>query len=118
MKHLLGKDGSSALRSLLGARSLLAFDYDGTLAPIRRHTVEAWLTPRTRELWTALGRLRPCAVISGRSLADLRLRMNGTGPCFLVGNHGIEPADTRVPRERWRAQTRAWVAELKTALAP
>jgi trehalose-phosphatase len=73
------------------ARLLLALDFDGTLSEIARVPHEAVLSPRTRGLLTALSR-RPdtkVAVISGRSLEDLREKVGLTG-VFYAGNHGLE----------------------------
>lgn len=89
MIYLLSEEGRQALRALVEKPILYAFDFDGTLAPISLdrdavkipYSVSEWL----RELATRA----PCAVISGRALADLAPRLNGEIP-YLVGNHGIE----------------------------
>ncbi len=116
MTPMLGDAGRRVLDALLEERALLAFDYDGTLAPIRRRTIEAWLPKRTQALWGELCRRIPCAVISGRGLADLRRRMKGTGPCTLVGNHGMEPDYAQLDGSRWIRQTKRWVATLRARL--
>jgi len=74
-----------------GARLLVALDFDGTLSEIAATPHEAVLTARTRRLLTALSR-RPdtkVAVISGRSLDDLREKVGLTG-IYYAGNHGLE----------------------------
>src|SRR5690349_15297415 len=58
---------------------LLAFDYDGTLAPIVDHPRDAVMRPETKALLRQVTRLYPCTVISGRSRADVRQRLSGTG---------------------------------------
>ena len=67
----------------------MAFDFDGTLAPICANPEEV----RVRASWSrALQRMAgrwPLAVISGRKLADLTPRL-GFEPTFIAGNHGAE----------------------------
>ncbi len=71
----------------------MAFDFDGTLAPICANPEEV----RVRASWSrALQRMAgrwPLAVISGRKLADLTPRL-GFEPTFIAGNHGAESVAT------------------------
>lgn len=89
MIYLLSEEGRRAL-SMLAARPVLyAFDFDGTLAPISpdRHAVKI---PYSVSEWLKeLSKRAPCAVVSGRGLADLVPRVNGMVP-YMIGNHGIE----------------------------
>lgn len=89
---LLGPAGDAAIAQLLTRRPLLAFDFDGTLAPIVAAPTDARLSPAVASHLAALAKRAPVAVISGRSLADLRPRL-GFKPAFLIGNHGAEDAD-------------------------
>lgn len=73
---------------------LLAFDYDGTLAPIADTPRAARMRERTRRLLSRVAHLYPCVVISGRALADLERRLDGIPLWSLVGNHGLEQANT------------------------
>src|SRR6266536_2981490 len=66
MKTILSVDGRGALDDLAARRALLAFDFDGTLAPIVGDRDAAQMRPETRRLLRALALLYPCAVISGR----------------------------------------------------
>jgi trehalose 6-phosphate phosphatase len=68
---------------------LCAFDFDGTLAPIvpEPHRAEVPLPIRRRLI--ELCEYTPVAIITGRSLADLRARLDFT-PDYVVGNHGLE----------------------------
>lgn len=69
----------------------LLLDFDGTLAPIVARPEMAELSPDTRRLLEQL-RVRPdvhLAVVSGRSLADIRERVGITGIIY-VGNHGMQ----------------------------
>jgi alpha,alpha-trehalose-phosphate synthase [UDP-forming]/trehalose-phosphatase len=64
-------------------------DYDGTLAPLAESPDKAHMTDDMRVL---LGRIKdrmPVAVISGRSLRDLRDRVGIEG-IICAGNHGAE----------------------------
>ena len=71
MKSLLAPQNRSVLRRLVRGRVLLAFDFDGTLAPIVADPPAARLRPRTRRLLAEVARKYPCVVISGRSRADV-----------------------------------------------
>jgi trehalose 6-phosphate phosphatase len=91
MKHILAATHRQMLGLLLRRRTLFAFDFDGTLAPITTDREAAQMRPSTRDLFTRLCTGRLVAVISGRSLADLERRLADARPTYLVGNHGIEP---------------------------
>lgn len=97
MTHVLGPGQRSLLRDLAAHRTLLAFDFDGTLAPIVRDHRAARLGPATTALLRELSRRWPCAVISGRSREDVARRVAGTGIRRVVGSHGAEPT-ARAPR--------------------
>jgi trehalose 6-phosphate phosphatase len=77
------------LERLAGSRLLLAFDYDGVLAPLVRAPEGTAMRPRTRQLLVEVARRYPVAVISGRARADLARRVAVPG-IVLVGNHGFE----------------------------
>ena len=68
------------------------------------------MRPATARLLTRLAGRRPCAVISGRGLADLAARVPPAAGLRLVGNHGAEaggaPRHPTARRrvERWRAR--------------
>jgi trehalose 6-phosphate phosphatase len=72
-------------------RVLLLLDFDGTLAPLASSHDRARLPSRTRSLLSSL-RLQPrvgVAVLSGRSLPDLRSRVD-LPRIYYCGNHGLE----------------------------
>jgi len=89
MIHLLSEEGRRALGGLAGRPLLYAFDFDGTLAPISADRDSVTLPRETGGWLTELAKRTTCAVISGRSVADLAPRLNGSVP-HLIGNHGIE----------------------------
>jgi trehalose 6-phosphate phosphatase len=70
---------------------LIALDFDGTIAPIVPHPDEAQLIPRARPVLEALSKRKDTeiALISGRSLRDLRERI-GIADVYYAGNHGLE----------------------------
>lgn len=72
-------------------RILIGCDFDGTLAPIVDHAGEAALPLEARVALERLGSLAGInvAIISGRSLADVRSRV-GVGSLLYAGNHGLE----------------------------
>jgi trehalose 6-phosphate phosphatase len=90
VKNILRPAHREVLAQFAFSNVLLAFDYDGTLAPIARVPERAAMRPPTRELMTRLARLYPCVVISGRAGADARTRVRGVGVRGVVGNHGVE----------------------------
>ncbi|HKU43339.1 MAG TPA: trehalose-phosphatase, partial [Polyangiales bacterium] len=71
MKHVLSRENREVLAQLARTRVLLAFDYDGTLAPIVAQRDRAHMRARTRRLLARVCALYPCAVISGRSRLDV-----------------------------------------------
>jgi trehalose-phosphatase len=69
----------------------LLSDFDGTLTPIVSHPEEAWLSGAMKRLLAEFARLpdTALAIISGRSLRDLRGRIGLKGVSY-AGNHGLE----------------------------
>ncbi len=77
------------LESLTFTQSLFAFDFDGTLSKIVRVPSHATMSNTTAALLRELSELVPVAIISGRSIEDLRQRLPFEPP-YLIGNHGLE----------------------------
>ena len=88
-KPLLGPEGLKAIDRALAQRPLLAFDFDGTLAPLVDHPDDARVPAALEPQLARLSELADVAIISGRALADLRKRL-GFRPLHVVGNHGAE----------------------------
>jgi len=109
---LLSGKGLDALSAFATSNVLVAFDFDGTLAPITRTPKEASLPPATARLLADVARRYPLVVISGRALRDVRRRLHDIPVWYVFGNHGIEPEhkspDTTV--------TRAWIGLLRRRL--
>ncbi|RZL38452.1 MAG: trehalose-phosphatase [Rubrivivax sp.] len=89
MQHLFTPDGEAALAAVLRLRPLMAFDFDGTLAPIVARPDDARIAAAVAQRLQALAARLPVAIVTGRSLADVRGRL-GFEPQFIVGNHGAE----------------------------
>ncbi len=95
---------------------LLAFDYDGVLAPLVRKPGGSRMRRATRALLVRLARLYPVAAVSGRAWKDTRRLTEGV-VAHVVGNHGFEllrplpvPAATLREVRRWRRQLEADLA--------
>lgn len=91
--HLLGGRGLAALQALAARPALWAFDFDGTLARIRRDPSKVRLAAVHAARLGRFAQRHPVAVVSGRRVADLRDRL-GFAPAWILGSHGAEdPAD-------------------------
>lgn len=90
MNNILSIEGREVLEEVARDRCLLAFDFDGTLAPIVTDPARASMRDSTRTLLRIASLLFPCAVISGRSRSDLLPRLAGVPLVAVVGNHGAE----------------------------
>jgi len=106
MKNILAVAQRGVVEPFAWSRTLLAFDFDGTLAPIVTRPDAAQLRPVTRQLLAKACALYPSVVISGRAVADLAPRVAGVGLRACIGNHGLEPwrATAAIRRRvlRWR----------------
>ena len=114
MRALFGPDGARRLEAFARRRVLLAFDFDGTLAPIVRYPHLARPRATTRALLRSLARRYPCAIISSRGLRDLLERAQGTGIRRVVGDHG---ADAGRAAPRLAAEVRRWRGRLHEGIA-
>jgi trehalose 6-phosphate phosphatase len=107
MRHLLSDEGDAALAALVRAGTpLLAFDFDGTLAPIVERPDDARLADAVAQRLAQLALRWPVAIITGRAVADVSVRLGGFTPHFVVGNHGAEDAagaDGIPDPQRWVA---------------
>jgi trehalose 6-phosphate phosphatase len=114
MRYVLARANRDALERFVCSRVLLAFDYDGTLAPIVDDPERATMRTTTRALLRQIARRFPCVVISGRARADALRRLRGVGAVEVVGNHGIEPWQISQPG---RLAVRRWQPTLARRLA-
>jgi trehalose 6-phosphate phosphatase len=115
MRDVFSPAGRQALAWFAHTNVVVAFDYDGTLAPIVADRDAARVPERTRTLLTRVAALYPCVVISGRAQADALRRLRGVGLREVIGNHGLEP---------WRhsdglaERVQRWLPRLAARLAP
>lgn len=96
MRHLFSSEGRRALAAVMELRPLLAFDFDGTLAPITERPDQAKVPPDIEALLRRLRCVCPVAVVTGRSVADV-IRHLHFGPHQVVGNHGAEQPGRNAP---------------------
>lgn len=114
MKNILARTHRLVLQRSSWSRVLLAFDYDGTLAPIVDDPGSATMRPSTARLLAMATTLYPVVVISGRARADVMTRLHAVGVREVVGNHGIE---SRHGREPATGQIQRWLKVLGPRLA-
>jgi trehalose 6-phosphate phosphatase len=114
MRHVLSRAGRRALERLARSGVLLAFDYDGTLAPIVEVPGRAVMRRTTRRLLARTAKRYPCVVISGRARRDVLARLRGIGVSRVVGNHGV---DAGRPAGRLARRVRGWRAVLEGRLS-
>lgn len=101
---------------------LIASDFDGTISPIVPDPAAAAPLPDARALLLQLAALpgTHCAVISGRGLLDLRLRLcMADGAVHCIGSHGAEDAAERRTQltEAARSLLERTVAEAERCIA-
>jgi len=117
MIYLLSDEGRQALRTVASRPVLYAFDFDGTLAKISRDRGGVKLSFSTHEWLRELAARAPCAIVSGRALNDLTLRVNGAVP-YLIGNHGLESPLTSAAALGVAEQVcLEWMKQVETDLA-
>jgi trehalose 6-phosphate phosphatase len=111
MKHVLARGQQKLLARFVRARVLLAFDFDGTLAPLVAKANDAAMRPRTAKLFNAVAHRYPCVIVTGRRARDIRRRLANAPVAAVVGNHGADSALDR-------ADVRRTVATALRVIAP
>jgi trehalose 6-phosphate phosphatase len=114
VRYALSSAGLSRIRAFLGRDTLLAFDIDGTLAPIVDRPWDARVPPDVQRALRLLANCATIAILTGRAVEDAR-PMLGFSPRYLVGNHGAEgvPGHERISEACARV-CRAWLDELSS----
>lgn len=106
MRYILASRYRPLLRRFAASRGLVAFDFDGTLAPLVPKPEQAAIRPTTVKLLSRLALRYPCIVVSGRARSDVAARLRSVPLREIVGNHGIEPWNTSPAIEaavqRWK----------------
>jgi trehalose 6-phosphate phosphatase len=116
VKDLLLERNRPVLERLARSRAMLAFDYDGVLAPLITHPDGAPMRRSTERLLARAAARWPCAVVSGRSYAHVMRLTRGIVP-LVVGNHGYELGRARPVPRATLDRVRGWRAALKRELA-
>lgn len=119
MRHLLSPEGRTALASTLSTTPLLAFDFDGTLAPIVARPDDACIPLAVARRLDRLSALLPLAIITGRTIDDVQGRLSFT-PRFIIGNHGAEdphqpPEGSSAVFDEVRARLKVHAQEMASA---
>jgi len=114
MTDILALRNQQVLERYASSNLLVAFDYDGTLAPIVSTPDRAHMRPVTRRLLKHVARRYPCVVISGRSRDDLVHRLRDIPIVHVSGNHGLEPW---AEDPRYIRQAQRWVQQLAPRLS-
>ena len=115
MRNILSRANREVLVQFAWSNALIAFDFDGTLAPIVTEPDRAWMRPKTRDLLGALTRLAPVVVISGRGRGDALARTEGVPVRAVIGSHGLDPS---YAMDRYRGEVKSWLPVLEQAVAP
>jgi trehalose 6-phosphate phosphatase len=105
-RNILARRNARVLSHVATSNVLLAFDYDGTLAPIARTPDGAHMRARTRTLLIRVAQVYPSVVISGRTLADISRRLDHVPLRAVFGNHGLEPVLRGSP---WLGASAQWL---------
>jgi trehalose 6-phosphate phosphatase len=113
---ILARRHRPVLADLAARSTLLAFDFDGTLAPIVASRQRARASPATLRLLGEVARTWPCVVISGRARDDVRSRLGGTRLAAVIGNHGAEDVPPIRGEAGWRRRVAAWRRRLEVEL--
>jgi trehalose 6-phosphate phosphatase len=115
MTPFLSSTGAVLIDGIARERTFLAFDFDGTLAPIVAERTAAQLRGETRAILRTVSLLYPCAVISGRERADVASRFADIPLVAVIGNHGAEAGRGPLDR-RARELVGTWRVRLQRAL--
>jgi len=118
MRHALSAAGLSRVREWLQERPLLAFDIDGTLAPIVARPWDARVPGAVQRNLAALADWTALAIVTGRSIADARPMLRFK-PRYLIGSHGAEgvPGFEAATAEFERI-CRSWIDQLDGPAEP
>ena len=112
-RYVLGSRGRAKLKAFLRKGPLLAFDYDGTLAPIEADPRKAFMRDTTKALLKQLAQRFPCVVLSGRARASIFPLIRSVAIREVIGNHGLEPSPEQA---RYARVVRRWMPNLSTSL--
>ena len=92
MRHILAPRNLKVLEQYADANVLLAFDYDGTLAPIMGNPAKARMRARTKKALDQVALRYPDAVFCGRARRDVAAHLDGIELIEFFGNLGLDPS--------------------------
>jgi len=116
-KYLFSDAGLTSLHSFIDAATLLAFDLDGTLAPIAADPGRIRVSRTVQEGLARLAQQATVAIITGRRRGNARQYL-GVTPHFLIGNHGAEGLPGREAQEgKYSLLADNWEVQLRGLLA-
>ncbi len=120
MHYLFSARGRTALERLRKStkdnRSLLAFDFDGTLVPLSPEPHFVKMRATTRKRLKPLTARHPVALITGRAVADVTRFIKGISFASVIGNHGIEDPTNRKSLAKFDSLVRGWIKVLSSAV--
>ncbi len=117
MTPIFAEAGVAQLDAFAQPGVLCIFDFDGTLSPIVALPDQAHLPAAVRERLLKLQALAPVAILTGRALTDIAVRLEFT-PDFLIGNHGLEGLPgSGLQRDYFTTLCAGWRAVLLAAFA-
>jgi len=118
MRYALSAHGLRRLREWIRNRPLLAFDIDGTLAPIVTRPWNARVPAAVQRHLAELAEWTSVAIVTGRGVADAQ-SMLAFRPRYLIGNHGADGVPGFEAAGAGFADTcRAWLDEVAAADEP
>lgn len=100
MLPLLSPVGLQSLGALQPETTLFAFDFDGTLAPIRDRPEDVSIDTELARKLQRLASIAPVAIVTGRRIDDVRARL-GFVPQAVIGSHGAECDGDAQASSRW-----------------
>ncbi len=115
MKYLISDLGYKNIFKFIESASsvLLAFDFDGTLASIVDRPEDAKMIANVEEKLRTLSKKTSLAIISGRSMADIKTVLRGFPPNYIIGNHGIErDFESNYKQQVSSALSQSWLQQL------
>jgi trehalose 6-phosphate phosphatase len=118
VRYALAAAGIARIAAFLTPRTLLAFDIDGTLAPIVERPWDARVPADVQRGLGVLAERAAVAIITGRAIEDAR-PMFAFAPRYLVGNHGAEGVPGFEQASVHCASVcRTWLEELSRSTEP
>jgi trehalose 6-phosphate phosphatase len=112
LTYVFSPEGLQRIRDFIRGRTLLAFDIDGTLAPIVGRPWDARIPDKLQFCLASLNARTAVAIVTGRAIADAR-KMLSFRPRYLIGNHGAEGIPgVDVGGRNFEAVCRGWLAAL------